>query len=44
MEAYDGRCQYCLDWPRECDCRPNLIQGGLFYKNSFWPIREIDPR
>ena len=44
MKEYDGRCQYCLDWPQECDCRPTLIQGGLFYKNSYWPIREVDPR
>lgn len=43
-EGYDGRCQYCLDWPQECDCKPNRIQGGKFYKNSYWPIRENDPR
>lgn len=40
IQDYDGRCQYCLDWPQECECRPTLIQGGLFYKNSYWPIKE----
>ncbi len=42
MIRIEGKCQYCLE--PECDCYHNLIQNGKFYKNSYWPIREIDPR